>query len=338
MNLRVRTLSQPSFDLLSKEALPLLKEKKNLLAFSAGVDSSALFFLLLDAGISFDIAIVDYGMREQSKEEVAHAQSLAAQYDKVCYHDSITLPQANFEHHARQHRYQFFEKIIHQYHYDTLLTAHQLNDRLEWFLMQLGKGAGLVEILGFEMIESRSTYQLIRPLIQSEKKDLLAYLDYHDKPYFIDESNYHDSYKRNQIRSHFANEFLENFSQGVQKSFEFLQRDKEALFEHHILYQEKEFFLLPSHAQSIRSIDKVCKHLGYLLSEAQRKEIEEKREVVVGGKIAIAWKREYIFIAPFYQESMPKPFKESCRIQGIPAQIRPYLYVKGIKLSCLPLS
>ena len=48
-----------------------LKNKKNLLAFSAGVDSSALFFLLLEHGIKFDIALVNYGTRETSdKEEI----------------------------------------------------------------------------------------------------------------------------------------------------------------------------------------------------------------------------------------------------------------------------
>lgn len=54
-----------------------IKSSKNLLAFSAGIDSTALFFLLLNSNISFDIAIVDYNIREQSKEEVAHAKKLS---------------------------------------------------------------------------------------------------------------------------------------------------------------------------------------------------------------------------------------------------------------------
>ena len=63
--------------MLNNSSLNLLKSKKNLLAFSAGVDSTALFFLLNDSNIDFDIAIVDYGLREQSKNEVAHAKNLA---------------------------------------------------------------------------------------------------------------------------------------------------------------------------------------------------------------------------------------------------------------------
>ena len=51
-----------------------IKNNKNLLAFSGGVDSSALFFLLQNHKIDFDIAIVNYNTREQSKDEVKYAQ------------------------------------------------------------------------------------------------------------------------------------------------------------------------------------------------------------------------------------------------------------------------
>ena len=54
----------------------------NLLAFSGGVDSSALFFILMDRGIEFDIAIVNYHKREQSIKEVEYAKHLAKKYNK----------------------------------------------------------------------------------------------------------------------------------------------------------------------------------------------------------------------------------------------------------------
>ncbi|MFK5937771.1 MAG: ATP-binding protein, partial [Sulfurimonas sp.] len=63
--------------MLKKTTLETLASSKNLLAFSAGGDSTALLFLLLENNIAFDIAIVDYGLRLQSKEEVSYAQSLA---------------------------------------------------------------------------------------------------------------------------------------------------------------------------------------------------------------------------------------------------------------------
>ena len=62
-----------------------IKNSKNLLAFSGGVDSSALFFLLLNHKIDFDIAIVNYNTREQSKDEIAYALNLAKEYKKEIF-------------------------------------------------------------------------------------------------------------------------------------------------------------------------------------------------------------------------------------------------------------
>lgn len=138
--------------------------QKNLLAFSAGVDSTALFFMLLEQGIPFDIAIVNYNVREQSKEEVTYALSLALEYNKQRFvHDVELESQSNFEKNARDIRYAFFEELIEEYGYETLLTAHQLNDKLEWFLMQLGKGAGLSELLGLQEHIQKSTIPFLDP-------------------------------------------------------------------------------------------------------------------------------------------------------------------------------
>ena len=71
--------------MLNLEDIVLLKNSKNLLAFSGGADSTALFFLLLENEIPFDIAIVDYALRAQSKEEVSYAQELALTYKKNCH-------------------------------------------------------------------------------------------------------------------------------------------------------------------------------------------------------------------------------------------------------------
>ena len=82
-----------------------LRDKKNLLAFSAGVDSSALFFLLVENHIKFDIAIVNYGTRENSDKEEAHAKVLAKTHKLFCH--SIKAPKfdTHFEKQARDFRY-----------------------------------------------------------------------------------------------------------------------------------------------------------------------------------------------------------------------------------------
>ena len=77
--------------MLSAPVLHNLKSGRNLLAFSHGVDSTALFYLLDEAGVKFDLAIVDYNVRAQSKDEVASAQDLAAKFNKQIYVKSVRL-------------------------------------------------------------------------------------------------------------------------------------------------------------------------------------------------------------------------------------------------------
>jgi tRNA(Ile)-lysidine synthase len=322
-------------DLLSEKSINLLSGRKNLLAFSAGVDSTALFFLLIEAKVSFDIAIVNYGVREQSKQEVAYAKELAKKFDKKCFLKEVSLKETNFEKNARDERYSFFEKNIKEHNYDNLITAHQLNDRLEWFLMQLTRGAGLVEILGFEEISQRDGYGLIRPLINSDKKALLKYLQTFDIKYFVDESNFDSKYQRNKIREEFSNSLIDEYKDAIKKSFLYLNQDREKLNVDNLLFRILDLRVLKSSIDNLRSIDRVLKQMGYLLSSSQRKEIEKENSIVIGGKIAIERDERFIYIAPYCEVVMPKEFKEKCRVSKIPKKIRSYLFKEGIEPSYL---
>ena len=320
----------------SRLSLPydtLLIRKKNLLAFSAGIDSSALFFLLIEHDIPFDIAIVDYGIREESKEETAHAEALAQRYGLRCH--SIEAPRfaSNFEAQARAFRYDFFETLIRKHAYDNLLTAHQLNDKLEWFLMRLCKGAGLQELIGMDPVTPMEGYTLVRPLLAYTKTQLLDYLHAHDYPYFVDSSNAQQHYERNRFRSAFSDPLIARYGEGIRRSFDYLQEDKRRLeADYETLVSLKSLRILKLHTPLAKSkaADTTFKRLGYLLSAAQRKEIAEKNDLVVGRKWAVAFADGLLYIAPYLRTVMPKPFKEACRTARIPPKIRPYLFQEEI--------
>ena len=304
---------------------------KNLLAFSGGIDSTALFFLLLEQNIPFDIAIINYNIREQAKEEVAYAQELAMKYNKQCFVKEVTITSnGNFEKKARDIRYSFFEKIISEHSYKTLLTAHQLDDCLEWFLMQLSKGAGLVELLGLQELEQKEQYTLCRPLLKTAKDELQSYLNEHHITYFIDESNKDLKHTRNKIRHQFSASFLNQYKEGIQRSFDYLRKDLESLeIEYSPIFRYKEFALFQTSRSdnlNIRIIDKELKRQGILLSKAQRDEILDKKELVLSHKMAISLKENKIWITPYSTAVMDKKFKEKCRILKIPKNIRSYLF------------
>ncbi len=329
---------QPSFDPFDNALKRRLREGRNLLAFSAGIDSSALFFLLLEADIPFDIAIMEYDRRPEAKEEVSHAHTLARRYNKRCFHRAVSLQGANFEHEARRMRYAFFEELIHRHHYDHLLTAHQLDDRAEWFLMQWCKGAGAVELAGFAPIEERSGYTLIRPLAQIPRATLLAYLERNDLPYYLDRSNEAYTHTRNLFRHRFVRPLMERYAEGIARSMRYVQEDADTLFSPGIVAQTHELAIVhraQSRTLSMRRIDRRLKALGYLSSLAQREEMLRQKEGIVGGRIAFALSDTLIWIAPYCDATMPKTFKEACRKAHIPAKIRPYLFKKGIDPSKL---
>lgn len=319
-----------------------INTKKNLLAFSGGIDSTALFFILLEKNIPFDIAIVDYNIRSQSKKEVSYAKELAKEYNKKCYLKELNLDSSsNFEKKARDERYDFFEELIKNNSYETLLTAHQLNDKLEWFLMQFSKGAGLIELIGLDELSYKNSYKIQRPLLNYSKNQLQNYLDKKGIKYFIDGTNSDTKYKRNYFRKNFSNAFLEEFEEGVKKSFKYLSDDINSLnIEFKALKSIYELDIFEANSDeniNIKVIDKNLKKRGVLLSKSQRDEILRQKELTISHKINIAITKEHIFICPKTKTSMPKKFKEECRVKKIPKNIRPYLFEQKVNLKDLIL-
>lgn len=316
--------------LLPYEKLKGLQDKKLLLAFSGGADSTALFHTLIEHKIPFDIAIVHYGLRKQADMEVQYAQDLAEQYKLKCHLLKADKIEQNFEYEARKIRYDFFEQLIHSHTYDHLLTAHHLQDRLEWMLMQLCKGAGAAELVGMKEQETRSGYTLIRPLIELSKEEIIAYLEQNKIQWFHDETNDDLSYKRNYFRHEIAGKLIHEYSQGIKQSFAYLEDDVQELIKEVKVHEAEELslFFSTGHKRSdIFHIDKALKSKGYILTAQQREELKTKDEIIAGRKFLVVLDKGIYYIAPYLKEVMDKEFKEECRELGVPNKLRPYLFV-----------
>lgn len=325
---------------LSPDICLLLKGKKNLLAFSGGIDSSALFFLLSQSGIKCDLAIVDYGIREQSKEEVAYAKELSSLYGIKCFTAAAPKFKSHFEQNARNFRYEFFENIINKEGYDVLLTAHQLNDNLEWLLMRLCKGAGVSELVGLKEVTKKKNYLLVRPLLGFSKDELLDYLKVNNYKYFIDETNSSQKYERNYFRVNFSDELIKKYKSGIKKSFEYLKKDAlliESRYDIVLKQQELVIAEIKEMSYLAKAADLILKELGYLMSSKQRQEVAEKKNVVIGGLWAIGVNSSKLFVAPYRKTVLPKEFKEKCRILHIPPLVRGYIYDENIDLKAVNL-
>lgn len=329
--------------MLKPSSLAKLQDSKNLLAFSGGGDSTALFFLLLEHKISFDIAIVDYGLRLQSKDEVQYAKDLAQKHGFECFVLTAPYIESNFEANARKVRYDFFEQLIDKHSFTNLLTAHHLGDRFEWMLMQFCKGAGCVEIAGMQEFEKQNFYTLIRPLLHVEKSELLEYLYIKNIHYFEDESNNNTQYKRNEFRLNHTKPLLKKYLKGIKKSFDYLDEDVNEMIQEVELHTVNDFtyFRSSEHKRSdIIHIDKYLKHRGYLISSHEKELLKSEKTVVISRKIVINQEHHFVFIMPYLRDvKMSNIFKEEMRILKIEPKLRTYLFlhpeIKGLLVSLL---
>lgn len=82
---------------IKDEILALLKRGKNLLAFSYGSDSSALFYLLMQEKIDFDLVMINYKTRKNSDLEELKAKELALKFHKKIFIKQAPKFQSNFE-------------------------------------------------------------------------------------------------------------------------------------------------------------------------------------------------------------------------------------------------
>lgn len=329
----------PKIELLN---LDQLKEHKCLLAFSYGVDSAALFHLLVQNEVWFDCAFINYKTRDQSDTEEQSAKELCAKFNKQIYTKTATLDLqngSNFEQTARKIRHSFFDEICIKFDYDTLIFAHQLNDALEWLFMQLSKGSGCVGLCGFDdkkiakFDQIRKKINIVRPLINTPKSDLLDYLKNNNLKYFIDNSNFDTKFKRNFIRANFSDKFIDEFRSGVTKSLELLRADKKQLLGDFV-YEDDNFFIVRKSPNAINLIDIACKKLGILMSLKTRNECI-KTDCVISHKISITSDENYYFIAPFLVKIMDKKFKEKCRTLRVPPLLRGFIFEREELLDLL---
>lgn len=313
-----------------------LKDTKNLLAFSAGIDSTALFHILLQNNVPFDAALVNYQARESSFNEENYARELCDRHNKKLFIKRVKVCGGGFEKKARTIRYDFFEEIISEHNYETLITAHQLNDWLEWFLMQICRGAGFFELLGMRRVEKREGYTLARPLLGTTKEELIRFLDESKNCAFTDESNTNECFLRNMFRKKYAAPMIRDFPAGIKRSFAILQKEREQLETKEFLLKYEKLFVIDRFAiDALHQADMAAKRLGIVMTGKERALLEEEESFVAGRSVAIAKNDRYIFVSPYVKNVMPKDIREQFRKLRIPSKTRGYIYEAKERL--LPL-
>ncbi|MDO4465601.1 MAG: tRNA lysidine(34) synthetase TilS [Bacillota bacterium] len=174
--------------------------KKGIVAVSGGPDSMAMLDMLRKEGVySLFVAHVNYQKRETAYRDEKIVKEYCQKYDipfKVLYPE---YDSGNFQSWAREVRYQFFKEYAKEVGAKFLFVAHQMDDLLETYIFQKRRNM-VCDTFGLAVRSSRSGYEIYRPLLSYEKKELEQYCIENEIPYGIDESNLTNHYTRNQIR------------------------------------------------------------------------------------------------------------------------------------------
>lgn len=178
-------------------------EKKYLLACSGGLDSVCLGELLFISKIPFEVAHVNFGLREKESDgDENFVKSLAKTWNTEFHvHHADTLKIAEENHistqmAARDIRYEWFEEIRESRNLDGIILAHHEDDQLETIFLNLTRGTGIEGLYG--MADRRG--KLIRPLLPFSRKQIQEFAAENKLVWREDSSNKKTDYKRNKLR------------------------------------------------------------------------------------------------------------------------------------------
>jgi len=203
-------LSQKKISKIYNEFSSSLKTKEDLaVAVSGGPDSLALAYLTkcysLKNNIKVKYYIVNHKLRKEASLEAKVVKKVLRKIDIQCtiLNWNGKKPTQNIQAKARDKRYSLLANECKKKNIKYLLLGHHLNDLFENFLIRIVRGSGLNGLISF----SKNTkyrgqdLNIMRPLLNLEKKDLL-YISSEVFSFFVkDPSNINEDYKRTRIRN-----------------------------------------------------------------------------------------------------------------------------------------
>lgn len=178
-----------------------------ILGFSGGPDSLFLLHFLVHFQRQHDIKIIaahlDHQWRPDSNNDVFFCKQAAEQLNIPFISARMSdLPTAittkgSKEEIGRKARRYFLEQVRKEHNADLIALAHHAQDQQETFFIRLIRGTSLTGLCGM-----RPKYGVfIRPLLETNKNDIVAYLKEHTIPFLIDPSNESPEFLRNRIRA-----------------------------------------------------------------------------------------------------------------------------------------
>ncbi|MGC8555260.1 MAG: tRNA lysidine(34) synthetase TilS [Candidatus Acidulodesulfobacterium sp.] len=205
-----------------------------VVAVSGGVDSSVLLFSLYQLrhyfGISPACASFDHKIRSDSGQDVIFVKDICKNLSIPFFSGSGDVKlyakenKLNLEESARILRYNFLLKTARDFHAEKIAVAHHSDDFAENVIMRLITGSGAGAISGFQA----KSGQVVRPLINHSKSEILEFADKNSIKFTEDYTNKDTKILRNFVRLNILPSFKAvnpSFLNTVRNTAEILKKD-----------------------------------------------------------------------------------------------------------------
>ena len=180
-----------------------------LAGVSGGPDSVTLVHVLLALApkFSFRVAMahLNHGLRQnESARDEAFVVSLAGQLDLPLHVERQDVRRYQKNHHlspeeaARRVRYRFYHAVASKFGYDKIALGHHSDDNAELILMVMLRGSGPLGLSGIPPLRDN---QIIRPLIDIKRSEIMDFIAEKELDYVEDSSNADLQHLRNRIRN-----------------------------------------------------------------------------------------------------------------------------------------
>ena len=275
-----------------------------VVAVSGGPDSLALSFLAkiysIKKSLKVKYLIVDHKLRKNSTSEAIFVKKKLKEY-------SINLniltwygkkPKKNIQSVARDKRYKLLINETKKLKIKNILLGHHLDDLFENFFIRILRGSGLNGLISLDKKTQNENINLLRPLLNFDKKDLIYISNHIFGSYVSDPSNEDEKFKRVRVRNFlkdlelegldkkkflltinnlkYSNESIKFYiKKNLEKNITFLKEKKSVIL--------KESFFDQSQEVVFRSFTEIIKFIGKKYYPVRGKKIVRIIEAVTGS-------------------------------------------------------
>lgn len=211
-----------------EKRFPELVNHPFLLACSGGVDSVVMAHLCARISKNFALAHCNFNLRGKASDEDEKFVQILARNLKVKYYSKhfettsyVNETKVSLQMAARELRYGWFAQLMKEEGYKKLVTAHQSDDNLETFIINLSRGTGIEGLRGIP----EKTLSIARPLLRFSREQLLTFAREQQIIWREDASNADTKYLRNRIRHEIVPQLRDlhpTFDKNFSKTLEYL--------------------------------------------------------------------------------------------------------------------